>query len=466
MDIDTEDIFQPYVTPGGQVYFVVEEDGAPKTYTVYAYADNGGSYSSLWTYDVGTSGGDFAFGPGATIYVWGLTGLADTIYCLSDGDRGDPHGAGMGYTDNQPPAVPSGPSPINGASNLTTPVVLSWTCSDPDAHSLKYDVLVASVETGEEGRFVPVTNDLVGTSVSITGLHSGIQYLWTVVAHDGQAESQGPIWSFSTESDADSDTDGDGIPDWWEFKYSGNITNMEAHDHADADGVDNYAEWVADSNPTNTLDYFRITTSRVETAGCVLHWSSSSNRVYDIHFSTNLLLVPSFSILRHDLPGVAPINVYTNTVHEFERQNFYRIAVKLEPSSWQQNPVNGYWYRLSELTGTWSEVESEALATGGHLATIRSAEENEWILNTFDPASVNFWIGLRQQEGSPEPSGGWEWVSGEPLMFTNWGSGEPNDNNGNEDFCEFKGIRSSFPGRWNDQSGENVLPGLIEKSGD
>ena len=47
--------------------------------------------------------------------------------------------------------------------------------------------------------------------------------------------------------------------------------------------------------------------------------------------------------------------------------------------------------------------------------------------------------------------GTFDWVTGEPITYTNWASGEPNDAgfSGNEDFVEIFKI-SGLNGRWND----------------
>ena len=67
-------------------------------------------------------------------------------------------------------------------------------------------------------------------------------------------------------------------------------------------------------------------------------------------------------------------------------------------------------------------------------------------------------IGLVQQPGSVEPDGGWQWVTGEPLVYTNWDVNEPNNagNPGSEDYGQIYG-----DGAWNDASGEALINGII-----
>ena len=200
---DSEDPYEAYVGSNGVIAFTVNKSNTPgpDTWAVYAYRDNGSDGEQLWTWSntfAGGSGGTMAFGPGATLYVIPSTGGAHTIYAISQGEVGDPHGGGMGFTDNAPPIVPSSPSPADGAQDQDTQVTLSWSCSDPDAHTLKYDVSVCALVEGQEAAFVPVASQIAATSWALTGLDTDTTYLWTVVATDGQSVMGGAKWSFVT----------------------------------------------------------------------------------------------------------------------------------------------------------------------------------------------------------------------------------------------------------------------------
>lgn len=101
------------------------------------------------------------------------------------------------------------------------------------------------------------------------------------------------------------------------------------------------------------------------------------------------------------------------------------------------NPSNGSTYYLLD-NASWTDSELEAESLGGTLAIVNSAEENKWIYDTFSSLSGvtrNLWIGLyRKDSGSP-----FSWVSGEPVAYTNWASGEPNNTGGEEYYAEIWG---------------------------
>ena len=95
-------------------------------------------------------------------------------------------------------------------------------------------------------------------------------------------------------------------------------------------------------------------------------------------------------------------------------------------------------YYVSEASILWEEAKINCELMGGHLVTISSEEENELVwqgvyANGLNPGGSNnyqAWIGLYQNFDAPdysEPAGGWEWVTGEPVEYSNWAPTEPNN---------------------------------------
>ena len=94
------------------------------------------------------------------------------------------------------------------------------------------------------------------------------------------------------------------------------------------------------------------------------------------------------------------------------------------------NPANGHIYFLLS-SNTWTGSEAEAVGLGGHLVTVSDSDENHWVFTnftTFGGVQRPLWIGLYQPNGSVEPASGWSWISGESVNYTNWTTGEPNNN--------------------------------------
>lgn len=198
---DSDNILQGYCTRNNIVVFTYSKENgeSPDTYEVYAYRDNLGSADLVWQKHYGTSGGILAFGPGATLYVIGATGLGNTIFAVSEGEEGDPDGAGMAFTNNLPPNFPENVEPPDWASNLKTPVTLSWACSDPDGNQLKYDVLLCEF-SGTDTDSLIVARGLTSSSFALKNLRSGRRYSWRIVASDGQAEMEGTPSVFTTKN--------------------------------------------------------------------------------------------------------------------------------------------------------------------------------------------------------------------------------------------------------------------------
>jgi hypothetical protein len=129
---------------------------------------------------------------------------------------------------------------------------------------------------------------------------------------------------------------------------------------------------------------------------------------------------------------------------------------------------NGHWYRVVDETCTdWASAKAAAEAVGAHLATIGSIEEHRFVRELSPFFAV--WIGLYQDRAAPdfsEPAGGWRWVTGEPLAFTNWYQPEePNNINRGEDFGHMNAPWLAG-GQWNDHRGEACFAYAIEWSAD
>jgi Lectin C-type domain len=88
---------------------------------------------------------------------------------------------------------------------------------------------------------------------------------------------------------------------------------------------------------------------------------------------------------------------------------------------------------------SWTEAEADAVQLGGHLATINSAFENDWLFQN----GILGWIGFTD---APQ-EGVWRWTSGQSVTYTNWDNpSNPSNNWGAEHYAYIDG----GAGYWND----------------
>jgi len=80
---------------------------------------------------------------------------------------------------------------------------------------------------------------------------------------------------------------------------------------------------------------------------------------------------------------------------------------------------------------------------------INDQAEQDLLVSMFG-GSEPFWIGLTDTA----VEGVFMWVNGDPLTYTNWLPGEPNNEGGAENYGE---MNWGAPGKWNDAT--NLPPG-------
>ena len=98
---------------------------------------------------------------------------------------------------NNPPNIPTNPSPANGATSVDITTDLRWTGGDPDSgDTVTYDVYLGSTLSPPK-----VASNQTGTLYQPAPLMSNTTYYWKIVAWDNHhASTAGPLWHFTTET--------------------------------------------------------------------------------------------------------------------------------------------------------------------------------------------------------------------------------------------------------------------------
>ncbi len=143
-----------------------------------------------------------------------------------------------------------------------------------------------------------------------------------------------------------------GLPVDWELSYFGH-TGVDPLADPDHDGMNNYAEYLAGTDPNDPASGFRFTQILPVTGGMQLKWLSADFKAYALQRSS----APSsgFVDIRTGIPGTAPTNAYVDTTAPAQGTFFYRLRIDtgssvglLTLASIQKDPLGGI--RLSWLS--------------------------------------------------------------------------------------------------------------------
>ena len=108
---------------------------------------------------------------------------------------------------------------------------------------------------------------------------------------------------------------------------------------------------------------------------------------------------------------------------------------------------NGHYYYVFSVENVtnWDAARAYCESLGGYLATITSQAENDAIYSQLlKQGYKSAYFGLTDSE----TEGIWQWVTGEPVDYFNWHSGEPNSESSREDYAMF--YYKFKDGTWND----------------
>ena len=130
------------------------------------------------------------------------------------------------------------------------------------------------------------------------------------------------------------------------------------------------------------------------------------------------------------------------SVCSIDAENLYESVKK------DAKEYNGHSYVVVKPDSTWSEAQELCAAMGGHLATVGDAGEQAF-LELLAGGQERFWLGGFREPFDPDS---WQWVTGEPWVYTNWGEDEPN---GFDEFGGGEDRLAIWPRKWNDLVNES-----------
>jgi len=131
------------------------------------------------------------------------------------------------------------------------------------------------------------------------------------------------------------------------------------------------------------------------------------------------------------------------------------------PADTFYNPFSGHTYLLTPTAMTWHDARAWAESVHGHLVTLGDGIEAGMLQQHFVTYSSRTWIGLTDEAAE----GSFVWVTGEPVAFTAWAAGQPDDQCASS--ADYAAMQPA-DGQWSDFSDTGcgkLLRGLVEIEG-
>jgi hypothetical protein len=176
--------------------------------------------------------------------------------------------------------------------------------------------------------FVALSTNLAdfATTLSVTGL-----VRMRIVRSSGSASRRMNIDDILMTDYSAPSGDVDGVPVAWWDRYGIPSGERLAAGNPDSDPDNNYEEYVADTDPTNSASYFVYEVTNMTGRGTLqllVGPPTTNSRIYDAYYNTNLVTGP-WTPYNFNVQGAADGSSFFLTVTNDAAGRFYRTGVKV-----------------------------------------------------------------------------------------------------------------------------------------
>ncbi|MBN2443193.1 MAG: hypothetical protein JXJ04_17665 [Spirochaetales bacterium] len=113
----------------------------------------------------------------------------------------------------------------------------------------------------------------------------------------------------------------------------------------------------------------------------------------------------------------------------------------------------GHTYIVCDVKTNWKTAKAACENSGGHLLILETMEENNFIKKIIDELT---WFGLTDEKNEAV----WRWINGELLTFSDWASGQPDNNQELEHYAHYTPWSEYY--NWNDAAFTNEYKFICE----
>ena len=206
---------------------------------------------------------------------------------------------------------------------------------------------------------------------------------------DARVSGQEPDVIYTPQYSLNGDRDQDGIPDGWEIQNLTHPLVPDSQEDPDGDLYTNLEEFEGDTNPQD---------------------------------------IESFSVF-------APTAIYLSSNRVPENETNIVVG-----SLYAQDHDSAGGFQAIDGSFTWSNAASDAISKSGYLATITSELEQRFAVAAIPENKGSAQYSLGASDKAEE--GNWQWITGEPFNYENWGNNDPNG-----------GVEENYLGLWSLEEG-------------
>lgn len=212
-----------------------------------------------------------------------------------------------------------------GTSQLGIPRGADLDALDHDGTNLYFSLdisaQISSLDGSDKDIWRMNTNTFVATKIGVPGIAAGAD----LTSLDDPRDADGD-WLTDFEEQTAIDEAGTTIPgSTTPLTPTPNFTLASNRD-TDGDGVPDGEEAAAGTNPTNLVDYLRITAIAPDTIGSLVTWASVPGKVYDIQASTGLSPFAVTNVVADDVNATGGSTAITNA--SVVDALFYRVRLQ------------------------------------------------------------------------------------------------------------------------------------------
>lgn len=225
------------------------------------------------------------------------------------------------------------------------------------------------------------------------------------------------------------------------FHYDGNMYSGMSGDSVDQSDIYVYTDGTiilfSGGIGFGLLDYYRYNNSGKLEHLARYSYATDTSKTYADEYGQEITEAEFYTLTK----GIAKERI-------FVEWNELDYTIEKKPTQVSEQ----HTYKLfSDMGITWTEAKEYCEGLGGHLATITSASEQEYINSLLSDSSSNcYWLGGYYENSC------WNWVTGEAFSYENWAANEPNDENNSESYIHLFGQEWTGGygvkniGEWND----------------